>query len=1540
MPSSSRPIIRERDQDHVSSNLGSGAPKAEMDWLWNPLSQKLEQLSADVLETADALVTNTFRHATADSIDTIFQDAQSCLGQLTRRTSPSPQEHARTKLSNACFPLEAEQNEAVKQHEPESDVPARTKSVSITSSALFRVTLDPSSGIVVITLQVTFQVIRSSQSPTGLGKKDYEYKREGKHKLFFDSRSSFWGWGQATVVPTILGRVQKNFGQKNFGSHSEARNLEPPSTMNVKEIEDFGWRQTSGLQTHSRFKVWSTAVRFQSLYDIELACNKPQNPGSGYQVIGGVTTTLICSTMLELDPQLSTSFASIVLIITRSLYRIASTQSRDCYLLHACAVAISCIGVCRKGEVEFIDCETAPEPREEEKWLWDPLRTELQAIATSALDLPKKLIEDTFGSETTAVDTSGVLQSAKSCLGLHTRNHIGVVVYPKLNEACEELQIRQNEILSIRSEKEGSKFENRTTQVDIKAAFLPSDPYMTESGTVICPFQVHLSVCRFFRSIPEEERESTRLHQYTFNVKHKLSLGLCVRPDQEGPSRDNSLLTGPEGPSCDNSLLTGPEGTSSTGAVSNITAPNVEGTRLDDFRADSQIYESDANTESDNESALHRLDLTHNKMPNPPPGTIVHRQGSIIWDPYMPDSKPEDELEWLWNPLRQQLEAVATVVLKRLGEECGSHFMKEKAGNVHGIRKLANEWLNEKGQEESAHEAAKMIVSPGRYPDIWEVQLSEGVCELERTAPMEAGTKKIIIGSQATFRVLREEEIKDKRQISIQLWMSFDTKRFDANPAKRVDYYAYKWRVNHDLWLERRSWRSRAASIISSVVPTVSSSFRPTRSSQATGPGHETHTEAVMRPDASCGTSLAGSTPPTETQRASFDGLLPGESDSSRRDVSDVIAENSHMTGYHIPNPSQTSHGHIGRSRTHAAGYIPGSHVERPQRVTRAPWGSSYSFVMSTCHEPTIYHARVVVSVLPQDSHLEYELLQCVVEPLGTVHAAFNQAATEYKSSPEASSPMATVRALKWLISSVPDRVLPEDRLTPLLLPARDQLKEQTDKLLKKLMEENWNTDDVYNLSNIEGCIHVSPPYRNRVDLVKADVVIDFQVGFERGKQANKQSSPSQVYDIRHHTYHNFSLKDLKWSLSRFRDPKSYTTGDSGSMGHRPEQLLPDDDETMRTIATMLSESSVVTGTQDTIIFGRCDSFLLLLDDLLAPVERDATQKLATITPEYEIKPFPRELSQNYHGQFLLCSLLRYEGLARSPLALPTIYLDLDRQQSDPPHTWFYNQEPVAETSFSPAEHLLSPNKRSNMADTSYPIRYEVISESQLNLNGGGGVSSLQRFPMTAREELKSHADRAASGVHSFLQRTFANGARFAKDLEEVEREVQRMIKETVQEKSILDEFIAEFRRGLTQVEQSSAWTTGLALQEGILKQIEIHFVEDLYKVRGDHLELYLWVVLNVFLKRPGTQNRNRHLFHGSYAYIKTFRFSLVGAPAAIEQDASTGSNQSNNKTDDVNSTVSNPIEGESILPDIATLFTGKSLGNTDLSGGSIPGSL
>jgi hypothetical protein len=244
------------------------------------------------------------------------------------------------------------------------------------------------------------------------------------------------------------------------------------------------------------------------------------------------------------------------------------------------------------GEVEFTDREKNPKPEEEKQWLWDPIGTQLQAIATSALNRPKKLLEDTFGNETTTMDTSEVLQRAKSCLGLHTRKSIGVVVYPQLSEACEELRIKQNEILSIRSGEEGPTSENRTTRVDIEASFLPSEPFMTESGTVAFFFQVFLSVFRFFRStsIPGEERGSAQLHQYTSQVTQKLSLGFRVRPNQEGSFRDASLITGPEGKS-------------STRTISNSTAPSVEGPRSDDSRADSQTPKSYANTESDNESA-------------------------------------------------------------------------------------------------------------------------------------------------------------------------------------------------------------------------------------------------------------------------------------------------------------------------------------------------------------------------------------------------------------------------------------------------------------------------------------------------------------------------------------------------------------------------------------------------------------------------------------------------------------------------------------------------------------------------------------------------------------------------------------------------------------------------------------------------------------------------------------------------------------------------------------------------------------------------
>jgi hypothetical protein len=166
------------------------------------------------------------------------------------------------------------------------------------------------------------------------------------------------------------------------------------------------------------------------------------------------------------------------------------------------------------------------------------------------------------------------------------------------------------------------------------------------------------------------------------------------------------------------------------------------------------------------------------------------------------------------------------------------------------------------------------------------------------------------------------------------------------------------------------------------------------------------------------------------------------------------------------------------------------------------------------------------------------------------------------------------------------------------------------------------------------------------------------------------------------------------------------------------------------------------------------------------------------------------------------------------------------------------------------------------MANTSYPILYEGSNGSSLDLLAARAPIDLECFSMTAQMELKKHADGAASGVHKFLQDTFTAGARSAKDMEEVEREVQRMLNKTVQEESSLDQFKAEFRRGATQVERSSAWTTGLPAQEKVPKQIEIRVApEDSYKDRGDHLEMVLWVVLDVFLKRSGTENQITTLF-------------------------------------------------------------------------------
>jgi hypothetical protein len=78
------------------------------------------------------------------------------------------------------------------------------------------------------------------------------------------------------------------------------------------------------------------------------------------------------------------------------------------------------------------------------------------------------------------------------------------------------------------------------------------------------------------------------------------------------------------------------------------------------------------------------------------------------------------------------------------------------------------------------------------------------------------------------------------------------------------------------------------------------------------------------------------------------------------------------------------------------------------------------------------------------------------------------------------------------------------------------------------------------------------------------------------------------------------------------------------------------------------------------------------------------------------------------------------------------------------------------------------------------------------------------------------------------------------------------------------------------------------------------------------------------------------------YAYTRHFKFSLVGAPAAIEQDASTDSDWSDSSEteDDAKRTgasmASNATKLESIILDIRTLFTGTSLEKSNLAGDSV----
>jgi hypothetical protein len=198
-------------------------------------------------------------------------------------------------------------------------------------------------------------------------------------------------------------------------------------------------------------------------------------------------------------------------------------------------------------------------------------------------------------------------------------------------------------------------------------------------------------------------------------------------------------------------------------------------------------------------------------MPNPPLGSIRHRQGSIIWDPYMPDVKPEDEVKWLWTPLEQELKAVAVDFLNPLSAELRSSFVEKKAGTTEEVRTMANAWLKENETPATARRALNLLYLACRCLDIWEPQLLDDKCQLEIKGT-QGGTKKITIEPSVVFRMLEQSKRRDR--VTIRLLISFPSSSYTTvDASKPVGFYGFIWRVDHDLTLERGWLGSQISSL-------------------------------------------------------------------------------------------------------------------------------------------------------------------------------------------------------------------------------------------------------------------------------------------------------------------------------------------------------------------------------------------------------------------------------------------------------------------------------------------------------------------------------------------------------------------------------------------------------------------------------------------------------------------------------------------------------------------------------------------------------
>jgi hypothetical protein len=201
--------------------------------------------------------------------------------------------------------------------------------------------------------------------------------------------------------------------------------------------------------------------------------------------------------------------------------------------------------------------------------------------------------------------------------------------------------------------------------------------------------------------------------------------------------------------------------------------------------------------------------------------------------------------------------------------------------------------------------------------------------------------------------------------------------------------------------------------------------------------------------------------------------------------------------------------------------------------------------------------------------------LRCTVKALETIQTAFKKIATDSKESQNT----ATIARLKYWAPTA-KQVLPEDSRRRLRDESQDQLRGE----LAGLPKEKWSTGDAFQLSDNTGDVHISPPeLAEMTNNVKIFVWINIQVTFETQQAPGSEEPNTQTHYFKHTSLHTFRLQSSRSRMRTKRDWLSRTTKGYILWGFdHSSELLPSDDETMRTLSDMLSQGSSRTGPPET----------------------------------------------------------------------------------------------------------------------------------------------------------------------------------------------------------------------------------------------------------------------------------------------------------------------------------------------------------------------